>query len=227
MSLAAPSFNSSGVLMGDKVSLMGKYLGKAGYSGLTGAISVGSGTFIGDLMDNGKIDISGSQYKKSMTQAGFISGGLSLAASSYKYATWDRYSLDGKLNILKTKLNLNNLELDVFSRGYGYTKGGNIYITPLGLENRSIAKLTIFHEQYHISDLSRPYPAGSIPKDPEKIRNILETRAHFEELKVAPNYNITSRFWNNSRLLLRNTYNYSGPIPNTLGVHHTINNLFY
>jgi RHS repeat-associated protein len=227
MSFVAPSFNSTGVLMGDKVSLMGKYLGKAGYAALTGAISVGSGTFTGDLIDNGKIDISGSQYKKSMTQAGFISGGLSLAASSYKYATWDRFSLDGKLNILKTKLNLNNLELDVFSRGYGYTKGGNIYITPLGLENRSIANLTIFHEQYHISDLSRPYPAGSIPKDPEKIINILETRAHFEQLKVAPNYNITSRFWNNSRLLLRNTYNYSGPIPNTLGVHHTINNLFY
>jgi len=223
----APSFNSTGVLMGDKLSLIGKYAGKSSYAAFTGIASTGAGMLTGDLLDNGRIDISGQNYQNSMKFAGLISSGLSLLSSVDKYLTWDKYNLDKRIEILRSDLNIDNLQLDIDSRGFGYTNSGNIYLTPLGLENRSISELTIFHEQFHIRDINVKMNPKYFPKDIRTINNILEGRAHLATLNNAQNYDITSRYWWNSRMLLRNTYEFSGSMPNTLELKHLWNNLIY
>ena len=160
-----------------------------------------------------------------MVGAGILAGGISVASSIHKYATWDRYNLDKKIEILSDELGMDNLYLDAFSKEFGYTKNKDVYLTPLGLENKSISKLTVFHENIHISDINPTYPYY-IPEDKEFVIKVLETRAHLGTLNAAPNYNISSRYWWNSRVILRKTFGYRGSIPNTLDLKHVWYNLF-
>ena len=225
MGSIAPSFNSTGALMGDKKALLGKYALKAGYATLIGAVAAGSGMLTSDLLDDGRVNISGHDYFSSMKLAGLTAGGISIASSAYKYVTWDRFNLDQRIDILKKDIKIDNLHLG-FDKGFGYQNNGEIYLTPLGLENRAISELTIFHEQFHIIDNNRYFDARYFPKTIEPVIRNFEARAHLETLKRASEYNIPSRYWWNSRFYARH-YGFAGKIPNTLQLKHIWNNLFY
>ena len=161
-----------------------------------------------------------------MTFAGLTAGGISIASSVDKYVTWDRFNLDERIKILKNDLKTDNLQLG-FDKGYGYNLNGKIYLTPLGLENRSIAELTVLHhEQFHLLDWERPFDARYFPDDIETVKRNFEARAHLNTLKHASDYDITSRAWMSSRYYARQ-YGYLGKIPNTLQLTHIWNNLFY
>jgi RHS repeat-associated protein len=107
----APGFSNA--------SLAGRYAGKALYAGLTGAAAAGAGMFAGDLADNGRIDLKGSDYLRGMGVGAAMGAGISLGYSAYDYATWDRLSPTNKVALLNREFNTSVLQYDPNDPNYG------------------------------------------------------------------------------------------------------------
>ena len=100
MGLLTPGFTVSSTSF---MKNLPTYLGKAGWAGLTGIASSGTGMLATDLFEGDGINYSAKDYLKTMGTAGAFSFGLSFAGSMYDYASWDRFSNTQKVDILKRK----------------------------------------------------------------------------------------------------------------------------
>lgn len=215
LGVIAPSFSNA--------SLAGRYAGKAIYAGFTGAAVTGAGMFASDLVDNGQIDLSGSDYFRGMATGAALGAGISVASSLYEYATWDRLSNNEKIIKLQSKFG-NNISYDPNTKHYGYFKEGdpNIYIGPEGLKDRGIAYYTARHELQHLSDWNQ-IQAGKLIYPPGQKRDFMEQRAHIHALTTN---RITGRYWIDRNNLLHTEYNYTGRI-NSYGPDQIWFNLLY
>ena len=149
---AAPSFVNA--------SLANKYIGKALSTSVNAGISALGGQLVSDLLDDKKINTSSSVYFSRFKNAAIFAGATSLAVSAYDYATWDRFSPDEKIDIIKTKFGIvpnSNIPIDydpsitVETDGnlYGITDNKGIHMSKLGLQNRANAYKTFMHERGH------------------------------------------------------------------------------
>jgi len=200
-------------------SLPVRYVGKALYAGLTGAAVSVAGMFASDLADNGKIDLSGSDYFRGIGIGVVVGAGISMGYSVYDYLTWDRLSPTDKVALLNKEFNTSVLQYDLGERDYGgYIWGtSDIKLGDAALVTRSIARNTVAHEFQHYQD----YYSGLPPN-----RNYLEQRAHLLDMRLAPSQNLPGRYWSESRIVLRTYYNYYGPYPKTYGFGQLWYNIF-
>ena len=157
MGFMAPSFTVTSTSF---LSNLPTYAGKAGWTALTGSLSTGAGMFTSDLLDNGKIDISGKDYLRAMGTAGLISGGVSFGNSLYEYGTWDKFDTKGKLAIMEKKFGANDRKLlfDPDLNEYGKSipsstaRPDKIYFGPKAFSNKRLAIATGRHEVAHLTN---------------------------------------------------------------------------
>jgi len=224
MAFYAPSFSS--------MPLLAKYGAKAAYAGLTSAVSTGAGMFSTDLLDNGRIDYSGSNYLNAMGSSAGIGMGLSLATSAYSYATWDRYTPQQRIRILSEKYNV-NIELNENIVGArpqwdNHFNMQKIVIGPDILEyNKGYAMSVIDHEYIHANYARLISMGKNIPYQDQAISTHYanEWGAHLHQLIHSNRYMLGRVEYRLIATPLKYTYLYPSPY-RYFGVMNLIYTLF-
>jgi len=223
MAYFAPSFSG--------VTILQKYAAKAGYSALTSAVSAFSGIAATDLLDNGRVDYSIYDYFGASLKAAGLSLGFFAVSSLYSYFTWDRLTVEEKINYLKKQSGIIDVVYDPSLDDrelYGLFSGEDftIRISTSALESKSIARSVLVHELKHAEDV-RFFLWQLIESGESNIKKIMEQRAYSAILQTAGMTHIPGWFWLKSRSKLISKYNYSGRIPNTYSVLQLFFNLYY
>ena len=215
--LAAPSFTGS--------SLLTKYAGKAGYAALTGSVSATAGLFTQDLLEDGRINYSGSSYLRTAGIAGGIAAGISIGYSVHDYITWNRHSYAKRVDIINKEFG-SSIKYDPTETAYGgYNPSTNdITFGKSALENKSIARNTALHEILHFVDMAA-IRAGTLTVK-GSFRPFMEHRAHLADIRATGFQNLQSRYYFESASVLRNSYGYTGAIPKSLRWKNIWFNLF-
>lgn len=202
----APAFTVSGT------SFMGclpAYLGKAGWVAMASVASAGSSMFVADLFDDGRINTKGLSYLKGIGISGLTSGLISFTKSMHSYATWDRYTKDEKLDILRKQYPKLNLIRGDLPKEEGHAKynpyTGITSIDNQTLDSKANSKYALMHETFHQENLPRTNFYGiTLDDDPrptlyEAYRAKAEKEAHGFSLPKASSYNLTLNEYTDAR----------------------------
>ena len=221
MGLLSPSFTVSTTSF---MKNLPTYLGKAGWAGLTGIASSGTGMLATDLFEGGGIDYSGEDYLKIMGTAGAFSFGLSFAGSMYDYASWDRFSNTDKMAKIQNKFG-SNVKYDPTTNYSGYYNPGSsdVYLGPDALnKGKGYAFSSARHELKHFTDYQK-YLAGNLKVPTRRgFVNHFEIRAYKMEMR----YNrVTSGNYLDYINYIKNNHGYKGFgtfLPNPFMYYNTI-----
>ncbi|MCL2290414.1 MAG: FG-GAP-like repeat-containing protein [Bacteroidetes bacterium] len=209
MGLMAPTFSVASTSFTANV---GTYLGKAAYTGLTAAVSRGSSMLFTDIFTKGK-EITGEdwiRYAKGMGISFGTAFGLSFTKSMIDYATWDRYSVNKKMDIIhkkygeKIQYNPDLTDDGRYQYGFDYAEIGPSALS----ENRGYAFSTVKHELKHMRDYRMFKEYRLI--DEKGFENMLEINSYKLEMQY---HGATSRDYLRSLRIIRNDHGYRGFAP--------------
>jgi RHS repeat-associated protein len=178
LSAIAPSFASLG--------LVGKYAAKAAYAGFSSMASSTAGMLTADFLQDGSINNSWASYRDGALLSGAIGMGISIGYSIHDYVTWDRLSIEGKIDVINKKFaddpnfnfarhdealdiaNLKNPKLKTHAHTTmlqpDEVKYYDIKFSKLGLSSRQTAFSAMRHELKHVElwEAGIPYDDGVI-----------------------------------------------------------------
>ena len=167
-----------------------------------------TGIFVQDLVDDGEINFEGNRY----LTAGGKGFGISALTSAYDYITWDRFSYEERMDMIT-----NEFESDIFT-SFEYDKDLNpyqynavtdwmydtniSYFSKSGLESRSMARSTAYHELVH----QRHFAENGAYWANEHLE-YSEQMGHLKDMLMTSRQTLPSRYWFRSyRSLEKNGY---------------------
>ncbi len=206
---------------------------KAGYAALTAATTSIVATAMNDFLEDGVLNSSSLKYFNAIKNSVLSSLLISGLSSLNSYLTWDRLSIEAKINTVKKELNLEKLKHKVkivydanFAPShYGKYEFGTypnlIKIGPSSLESKDILKSVLIHELKHHQDFwlmvmgkDKILTSSLYRNDRILFKYIIENRAYESQMNNMRYLNVPGWFYIYTRKALEHYFGESPLIPN-------------
>ena len=161
MAYGKEAFLSKNLEYFNNMSLLGRYAGLADYAATTALAASLVGQAASDLVNDGALTHT-DNYLASATPAIATALGASALSSAYSYATWDRYSLEQRAEMMRQETGVyatydySETENDMTTISHLGEDGNtsiNVVYKADGLYSRQVARINYGHEMQHISDI--------------------------------------------------------------------------